>query len=55
VVAKKEKATIYFGDEAGVRSDYHSVTTWAPKGHSLNMISVISAKGAMRFMTIKGG
>jgi len=63
--AKKEKATIYFGDEAGVRSDYHSGTTWAPKGqtpvirtsgsrHSLNMISAISAKGAMRFMTVKG-
>lgn len=63
--AKKEKATIYFGDEAGVRSDYHSGTTWAPKGqtpiirtsgsrHSLNMVSAISAKGAMRFMTVKG-
>lgn len=63
--AKRDKATIYFGDEAGVRSDYHSGTTWALKGqtpiirtsgsrHSLNMISAISAKGAMRFMTVKG-
>ena len=63
--AKTHGATIYFGDEAGVRSDYHSGTTWAPKGntpvvrttgarHSLNLISAISAKGLMRFMTIKG-
>jgi transposase len=63
--AKAAKATIYFGDEAGVRSDYHSGTTWAPKGqtpvvrttgarHSLNLVSAISAKGSMRFMTVKG-
>ena len=31
-LAAKEKAEIYFGDEAGVRSDFHSGTTWAPKG-----------------------
>jgi transposase len=63
--AKKVGATIYFGDEAGVRSDYHSGTTWAVKGQTpvirttgarfgLNMISAVSAKGRMRFMTIKG-
>lgn len=63
--AKAVGAVIYFGDEAGVRSDYHSGTTWAPKGqtpvvrttgsrHSLNLISAISAQGQMRFMTIKG-
>ena len=63
--AKSHGATIYFGDEAGVRSDYHSGTTWAPKEktpvirttgarHSLNLVSAISAKGQMRFMTIKG-
>jgi transposase len=63
--AKKLSATIYFGDEAGVRSDYHSGTTWAVKGQTpiipatgarfgLNMISAVSAKGRMRFMTIKG-
>ena len=62
-LAKREKATIYFGDEAAVRSDYHSGTTWAPKGQTpvveatgarfrLNLISAISAKGLMRFMTI---
>lgn len=63
--AKKFGATIYFGDEAGVRSDYHSGTTWAIKGQTpvipatgarfgLNMISAVSAKGRMRFMTING-
>lgn len=63
--ANAAKATIYFGDEAGIRSDYHSGTTWAPRGqtpvirttgsrHSLNLVSAISAKGSMRFMTVKG-
>jgi len=63
--AKKAKATIYFADEASVRSDYHSGTTWAPKGKTpvvestgarfkLNLISAVSAKGLMRFMTIEG-
>ena len=62
-LANKEGAQIYFGDESGVRSDYHSGTTWAPKGKtpeisstgkrfSLNMISAISSKGDMRFMTV---
>jgi len=64
-LAKKEKAEIFFGDEAGIRSDYHSGTTWSPKGQTpivettgarfgLNMISAISAKGQMRFMTVEG-
>jgi hypothetical protein len=30
--AKRLGAEIFFGDEAGVRSDFHSGTTWAPKG-----------------------
>ena len=30
-LARKNGADIYFGDEAGIRSDYHSGTTWAPK------------------------
>ncbi len=64
-LAKKEKAIIYFGDEASVRSDYHSGTTWAPVGQtpvvettgarfSVNMISAVSAKGKLRFMTFSG-
>lgn len=63
--AKQVGAAIYFGDEAGVRSDYHSGTTWAIKGQTpivrttgsrfgLNMISAVSARGRMRFMTING-
>ncbi|MGH3848607.1 MAG: IS630 family transposase [Pseudonocardiaceae bacterium] len=58
-------ATVYFADEAGVRSDYHSGTTWAPVGqtpvvrttgtrHSINMISAVTAKGAMHFTTFIG-
>ena len=60
-LAKKHKAEIYVGDESCVRSDYHSGTTWAPRGktpiakttairHKVNLISAISARGAMRFM-----
>lgn len=64
-LAKRENADIYFADEASVRSDYHSGTTWAPKGQtpvvpatgarfSLNLISAVSPRGEMRFMTLKG-
>jgi len=64
-MAKKEGATLYFADEAGVRSDFHAGTTWAPKGqtpvveatgqrYGLNMISAISPRGEMRFMTVEG-
>lgn len=60
-MAQQEKATIYFGDEASVRSDYHSGTTWAPKGKTpvvkttgsrfrVNIISAIASKGDLRFM-----
>jgi hypothetical protein len=53
---------VYFADEAGLRSDYHSGTTWAPVGqtpvvkatgarHSLNMISAVTAQGLLRFTT----
>ena len=58
-------ATIYFGDEAGIRSDYHSGTTWAPVGqtpvvtstgarYAVNMISAITPKGKLRFSTFTG-
>ena len=64
-LAKKEGATIYFGDEASIRSDTHSGTTWAPAGEtpviettgarfSINMVSAVSAKGLLRFMTFEG-
>ncbi len=64
--AKREEAEIFFEDESGVRSDFHSGTTWAPKGQtpvvrvtgqrfSLNMISAVSPRGEMRFMVVRGG
>ena len=62
-LARKRKATIFFGDEAGVRSDHHTGTTWAIKGKTpvvsstgarfgLNLISAVSAQGELRFMTV---
>ncbi len=64
-LARKEKADIYLGDDASVRSDFHSGTTWVPKGQtpvvkttgarfSVNMIWAISPRGKLRFMTIDG-
>src|SRR5918912_3911318 len=63
--AKAAGGTVYFADEAGVRSDYHAGTTWAPVGKTptvtatgarfgLNMISAITAKGALRFAVLAG-
>lgn len=63
--ARRAGASIYFADEAGVRSDYHSGTTWAPVGKTpmvkatgarfgLNLISAISPRGEMRFMVYPG-
>jgi len=65
-MAKREGAEIFFEDESGVRSDFHSGTTWAPRGKtpvvrvtgqrfSLNMVSAITAKGSLRFMVVRGG
>jgi transposase len=63
--AKKVGATIYFQDESGIRSDFHSGTTWGPKGHtpvievtggrfSLNMVGAVDMRGQLRFMVVKG-
>jgi transposase len=63
--AEADGATAWFADEAGIRSDYHSGTTWAPVGQTpevkntgarypVNMISVVSAKGALRFAVCEG-
>jgi transposase len=63
--ARRCGAEIYFGDEAGVRSDHHAGTTWAPVGKTpivlstgqrfgLNLISAVSAKGLLRFMAVRG-
>ena len=64
-LARRHKALIFFGDEAGVRSDHHAGTTWAIKGKTpivsstgarfgLNLISAVSSQGEFRFMTIRG-
>lgn len=63
--ARAAGATLYFADESGIRSDYHTGTTWAPQGStpvvevtgrrfSLNMISAVSAQGEFRFMVHEG-
>jgi transposase len=63
--ARREGALIYFADESGIRSDYHTGTTWAPVGQtpvveatgrrfSLNMISAVSPQGEFRFMIQEG-
>ena len=65
-LAKQARAEIFFEDESGVRSDFHSGTTWAPRGKtpivrvtgerfSFNMISAISPRGDLRFMVVRGG
>ena len=64
-LARQSKALIFFGDEAGVRSDHHAGTTWARKGETpvvsstgarfgLNIISAVSAQGELRFMAVEG-
>jgi transposase len=61
-LARQERAVIFFSDESGVRSDFHAGTTWGIRGQTpvirhtgkrfhLNMLSAISAKGELRFMT----
>jgi transposase len=63
--AKRDGAMIFFADEAGIRSDHHTGTTWGAIGKtpvvrttgkrvSCNMISAISAKGQMCFMVMSG-
>jgi len=63
--AKKEGAVIYFQDESGIRSDFHSGKTWALKGKTpiiettgarfgLNMVAAITPRGEMHFMIVKG-
>lgn len=58
-------ASIYFADEASVRTDYHSGTTWAPIGQtpivrgtgnraSVNMISSVSTRGKLHFSFFEG-
>jgi hypothetical protein len=63
--AAEAGATIYFADEAGVRSDDHAGTTWAPVGRTpvvastgdrfgVNLISAVTAEGKLRFAAYEG-
>jgi transposase len=63
--ARREGAQIFFADEAAVRSDCHSGTTWGRRGQTpvvsstgarfgANLISAVSAQGQLRFMLTKG-
>ncbi|OHV55968.1 IS630 family transposase [Pseudofrankia sp. BMG5.36] len=64
--ARQVGATVYFGDEASVRTDHHGGTTWAPVGEtpvvhgtgdrkSVLMLSAVSAQGKLHFMLQQGG
>ena len=63
--ARREGATIFFADETGVRSDFHSGTTWGLRGRTpvvsstgarfgVNLISAVSAQGQLRFHADEG-
>jgi transposase len=65
-LAQREKAEIYFGDAAHMRSDHHAGRSWGKKGktpvveatgarHGMSLISAITAKGHMRFMIKEKG
>ncbi|MGI0134941.1 MAG: IS630 family transposase [Candidatus Micrarchaeaceae archaeon] len=63
--ADREGASIFFADEAGCRNDHHSGTTWAPVGEtpvvdftgkreSIGMVSAVSMRGKLSWMTFEG-
>src|SRR6202043_3648869 len=60
-LAQQEKAEIFFGDAAHMRSDHHAGRSWGQKGetpvveatgarHGMSLISAITSRGQMRFM-----
>jgi transposase len=64
-LAAAEGASIFFEDEASVRTDHHAGTTWAPVGQtpvvvttgerkSVNMVSAVSPRGELRFRVQEG-
>ena len=63
--AAQAGATIYFGDEAHLRQDFHAGTTWAPVGETpvvessgkreaVCMISAIEPRGSIHFSVFTG-
>jgi transposase len=64
-MARAARATIFYGDEAGIQSDHNAGRTWGPKGETVlvkktgyrekvNLISAISKPGGLRFMLAEG-
>src|ERR1700692_593285 len=60
-LAQREKAEIFFGDAAHMRSDHHAGRSWGQKGetpvveatgarYGMSLISAITSRGQMRFM-----
>jgi len=65
-LAQREKADIYFGDAAHMRSDHHAGRTWGKKGETpvvlssgaryrMSLISAVTSRGHMRFMIKESG
>src|SRR6201993_111518 len=65
-LAQREKADIYFGDAAHMRSDHHSGRTWGKKGETpivsstgaryrMSLISAVTSRDQMRFMIKEKG
>jgi transposase len=65
-LAQREKADIFFGDAAHMRSDHHAGRSWGKKGetpvviatgarHGMSLISAITSRGEMRFMIKEKG
>ncbi len=65
-LARREKADIYFGDAAHMRSDHHAGRTWGKKGETpivlstgaryrVSLISAVTSRGHMRFMIKEKG
>jgi transposase len=63
--AAEQGASIFFADEASIRANFHSGTTWAPIGctpvvestgdrNSIMMVSAISPRGELRFHIHEG-
>jgi len=64
--ARREKADIFFGDAAHMRSDHHAGRTWGKRGetpvvvssgarYSMSLISAVTSRGHMRFMIKEKG
>jgi DDE superfamily endonuclease len=64
-LAADEEASVFFADEASIRTDHHAGTTWAPVGQtpvvittgerkSVNMVSATCPRGELRFRVQEG-